>query len=67
MRHKRLSLLVGRGESNAHRLLALRGNICVFLSQSMVMKSTLKPNNQLEDAECVLRNTNCFKCDLLLM
>lgn len=52
MHHKICSsLLVGLGESNAHRPLALGGNIGFSLSQALVIKSTLKQNNQLEDAE----------------
>lgn len=53
MRRKTLVTFGGIGESIARRLVALRGNICVFLSQSLVIKSTLKPNNQLKML-CVL-------------
>lgn len=40
----------------AHQLVTLRGNICIFLGQLLVIKSTLNLNNQLEDAECVRIN-----------
>lgn len=44
----------------------LSGEISVSLSQPLVIKSKLEPNDQLED-EFIMINTNAFNCDRLLM